>query len=99
MLFQAFGFGRCLRSAAIVGLLLHLPNVANGAGPANDLFANAVVLSGTNVSTNGSNVGASKQTGEPNHAGDAGGRSVWWLWTSPFSGSVVMHTSGSSFDT
>lgn len=73
--------------------------VATAAVPSNDAFANAIPLVGTNVSANASNVGASKQSGEPNHAGDAGGRSVWWSWHAPFTGSVVMQTTGSSFDT
>lgn len=80
-------------------LFLHATSPAKAAAPANDSFANAILLTGTSVSTNGSNVGASKQAGEPSHAGDAGGRSVWWTWTSPFTGSVVMNTSGSTFDT
>jgi hypothetical protein len=65
----------------------------------NDDFANATFLSGSTVITNASNAGATKQPGEPMHAGDAGGKSVWWSWTAPFTGSVVMHTTGSSFDT
>ena len=35
------------------------------------------------VSAFGSNQNASKEVGEPNHAGDAGGKSVWWSWTAP----------------
>src|SRR5262249_1644842 len=37
--------------------------------------------------------------GEPLHAGNAGGKSVWWTWTAPSSGSVAVTTAGSSFDT
>jgi hypothetical protein len=69
------------------------------AAPANDSFANAIPLIGATVFTNGSNAGATKQAGEPDHAGDPGGKSVWWLWTAPFTGSVFIHTRGSSFDT
>jgi hypothetical protein len=47
----------------------------------------------------GSNVGATKQSGEPNHAGNAGGASVWYAWTAPATGSVTITTAGSSFDT
>lgn len=67
--------------------------------PANDSFSNAIPVSGTSLLTNGTNVGASKQPDEPNHAGDTGGRSVWWSWNAPFSGSVVITTAGSDFDT
>ncbi len=41
--------------------------------PANDSFANAIVLTGATVLTTGSNVGATKEPGEPDHAGNAGG--------------------------
>ena len=68
--------------------------------PANDLFSNATVLTGNSVSiSNASNVAASKESGEPNPAGDAGGKSVWWRWTAPASGPVQVDTMGSSFDT
>src|SRR5262249_3083016 len=45
------------------------------------------------------NVGATKEPGEPDHASNAGGKSVWWTWTAPASGGVTLSTSGSSFDT
>ena len=32
-------------------------------------------------------------------AGNSGGKSVWWTWTAPSSGSVQIDTIGSSFDT
>ena len=47
----------------------------------------------------GTNVGATKEPGEPNHAGNSGGKSVWWSWTAPVSGNVSVTTVGSSFDT
>lgn len=69
------------------------------AAPANDNFAGAQVLSGAAGSASGSNVGATKETGEPNHAGNAGGASIWYRWTAPLSGTATFDTSGSSFDT
>jgi sugar lactone lactonase YvrE len=67
--------------------------------PTNDAFANATALSGTNFNVTGSNVGATKESGEPNHAGNPGGRSVWWSWTAPVSGTMTLDTFGSSYDT
>src|SRR5204862_263023 len=32
-------------------------------------------------------------------AGNSGGASVWWRWTSPYTGSATVTTAGSSFDT
>jgi hypothetical protein len=69
------------------------------AGPANDMFASAQVVSGAPGSVAGTNVNATKETGEPNHAGNVGGASVWYRWTAPASGQVTFTTAGSSFDT
>ena len=67
--------------------------------PANNNFASAQAISGNTGATTGSNTGANKETGEPNHAGNAGGASVWYQWQAPASGTVTMRTAGSSFDT
>ena len=67
--------------------------------PPNDAFAQRQMLYGTSVMLNASNNGASKEVLEPNHAGNAGGRSVWWSWTAPYSGSVTLSTTGSAFNT
>jgi len=42
--------------------------------------------------TAGSNEGATKEPGEPNHAGDPGGASVWFKWTPTESGPVTLST-------
>src|SRR5216110_2970325 len=61
---------------------------------------NALVLATNSLlSVTGSNVGATREPGEPNHAHLAGGRSVWWSWTPPRDGTVVIDTIGSAFDT
>lgn len=65
----------------------------------NDMFADAYVLSGCTGTILGTNVGASKESGENNHADNAGGASVWYSWTSPVSDTVVLDTTGSNFDT
>jgi lysyl oxidase len=69
------------------------------ASPPNDDFASAAVLSGAAGSANGFNNGATKEGGEPDHAGNAGGHSIWYRWTAPSSASVNFNTSGSGFDT
>jgi hypothetical protein len=43
--------------------------------------------------------GATEETGEPDHAGNAGGASIWWRWTPTISQDVTMTTFGSNFDT
>jgi subtilisin family serine protease len=67
--------------------------------PVNDTFSAATVLTGTTFAVNGSNIGATVQTGEPKHAGVRGGKSVWWSWTAPSTGTFTLATTGSSFDT
>src|SRR5207253_1272644 len=43
---------------------------------------------------------ASKESGEPNHAGEIGGKSVWFLWRAPAVGGIAtFDTIGSTFDT
>jgi hypothetical protein len=42
---------------------------------------------------------SSREGGEPNHAGVAGGGSVWFRWTAPFNGEVIFSTEGSNHDT
>ena len=61
--------------------------------PVNDNFANRIVITGTNVTLRGTNISASKEPGEPNHAGVAGGQSVWWTWTAPASGWTTFKSS------
>lgn len=68
--------------------------------PANDNFANATLLTTTsNVTVSVTNVVATKETGEPKHAGNAGGHSVWWKWVAPTNGVVTLSTAGSTFNT
>ncbi|MFH0794590.1 MAG: hypothetical protein V2A74_11225, partial [bacterium] len=85
--------------AAAVCLVLGGITVCWGQAPDNDNFAGAVVISGQSGRVGGSNIGATKETGEPNHAGNPGGQSVWWTWTAPTSGTVQFTTKRSSFDT
>jgi YD repeat-containing protein len=73
--------------------------VTTNNGGTNDNFADAQVISGSSGSASGTNVGATKESGEPNHAGDAGGASVWYRWQAPTTGSSIFSTAGSSFDT
>ena len=69
------------------------------AAPANDNFVDAEVITGTNIALVRASAGATKETGEPDHAGNTGGASVWFQWTAPASGSVEWNTAGSSFNT
>lgn len=65
----------------------------------NDKFANRRTITGTSVIVTGSNVGATRESGEPNVAGVGGGKTVWWTWKATITGTVTLSTAGSSFDT
>ena len=67
--------------------------------PANDNFVNATPVTGASVALTGTNVGATKEVGEPNHANNIGGSSVWYVWTAPSTHVVSINTVGSDFDT
>jgi hypothetical protein len=65
----------------------------------NDAFASRVPLRGLRMTVPGENLAASKEPGEPMHAGNAGGKSVWWSWTADANGVLKLSTDGSSVNT
>jgi Ca2+-binding RTX toxin-like protein len=84
----------------VAAVLLTFPAVALAAVPPNDDFAAATDLSGFDPAAGeveGTNVAATKEVGEPDHAGNPGGRSVWYTWTAPADGSVPNVSFSTSF--
>lgn len=69
------------------------------AGPYNDMFVNRTIITGNSGQITASNANTTKETGEPAHAGNSGGKSAWWSWTPATSGLAVIDTHGSNFDT
>ncbi len=73
------------------------------APPLNDDFINAEIVSGSTGSisppSSSNNLRATSEPGEPLHAGQVGNGSVWFEWTAPQSGQVILNTAGSGFDT
>lgn len=72
-------------------LLLALPTISYAASPVHDDFADAIDLNATSAAgevVEGTNVAATKEASEPDHAGNAGGKSVWYTWTAPGDGSI-----------
>ena len=68
--------------------------------PANNNFASASALSNTaDGSISSSSILSTKETGEPQHADNAGGQSVWWTWTAPANGQLSIDTHDSNYDT
>lgn len=84
----------------------YLPNpvrweVEYNLGPPNDLFIDAIPLSGDLFTATGYNRAATSELFERlrPHATRGRGKSVWWTWTAPYSGDFTINTSGSAFDT
>jgi len=86
-----------LASATVLTGLIAVPAQA---APLNDNFGAATVLTGARVTKIGeSNTGASAEPGEPLHAGQSGGASIWYSWTPSASGTTAISTAGSNIDT
>jgi len=64
-----------------------------------DNFADRQTISSQAGVGSGTNTNATKEAGEPIHAGKSGGRSVWLTWIAPTNGVATFSTRGSSFDT
>lgn len=67
--------------------------------PPNDNFDAATLVTGIEGRDTVDTRLATQQPGEPMHAGKPGGHSVWWKWTAPADGALLLSTEGSSFDT
>ena len=65
--------------------------------PPNDHFTNRTSLIGTNITVSENNFFASVEPGEPFHAGNVGGHSLWWTWTAPTNGTLEVDTTSSEF--
>jgi hypothetical protein len=87
--------------AIVVAVAAVIPAAALAAAPANDDFANATAIDPAGGAITGSNVDATAQSGEPDHAGSSYGalHSAWFAWTAPASGPATVSTCGSAFDT
>jgi hypothetical protein len=65
----------------------------------NDFFAQALPLTGKGGSVSGSSTNATREAGEPFHAGNQGGKSLWWFFNAPSDGTLSLSTVNSDFDT
>ncbi|MBI5381121.1 MAG: PQQ-binding-like beta-propeller repeat protein [Opitutae bacterium] len=67
--------------------------------PINDHFSERNIISGEKSRVRTSNVGATRESGEPTITSNDGGASLWWSWTAPTTSTVMMDTAGSGCDT
>ena len=98
--------GYWLPNLCATGARLNLANAVTPslitAPPFNDNFNSAAPLgsiTNSRVTTAVNNVDATKEAGEPNHAGNIGGKSLWWKWTPTSATPITLTTDGSAFDT
>ena len=85
------------------GITRHRLDVAGAlmtlAGPIPDNFAAAASLTGGAPFVSSTTYAATTEPGEPIHAGQQGGASIWYRWVAPYSGTTKIMTFGSDFDT
>jgi subtilisin-like proprotein convertase family protein len=86
-------------SNSLGNVMSAVASLSTGVPPTNDNFSAGAPISGTTGSIHGNNAAATKESGEPNHAGNAGGHSVWYNWTAPSSSAATFDTAMSAFDT
>lgn len=65
--------------------------------PPNDSFASRLVLAGVTTTATGNVLGASLEGGEANPSAPNGGRSVWYDWTAPASGTAFFRVNAERF--
>lgn len=84
----------------VTALAMTLHGSVSALAPANDNFDRATLVRDLNQAfVSLSNAGASREDGEPRHAGVVGGGSLWWNYLPPESGYVTISTQGSAMDT
>ena len=76
----------------VVDLATNKPTLTQARGPE----SGGGDTRGFSVSQVFSTVGATKEVGEPDHDGQAGGASQWFLYTAPAAGTLRMSSAGSS---
>ena len=90
---------KALLLAVALLFVLVAPAAASASPPSNDNFGNSESITDRSGWAEGDNTEATKEPGEPNHAGNPGGHSVWYSWTAPYAGRATFSTCYSDFDT
>jgi hypothetical protein len=87
--------------ALVVFAAAIVPAVAFAAAPSNDNFSAAAEIPAAGGTATSTNVDATAETGEPDHANSGFGalHSVWFKWTAPADGPTTLDTCGSGFNT
>src|SRR5207302_2835949 len=67
--------------------------------PTNDNFSDAIELTGIAGTVTAVNERATREPGEPLHAGNEGGHSIWYKFRAPVNGLLFLTATNSDFDT
>lgn len=67
------------------------------AAPPNDNFASRLTLTGTSLLLQVTNTGATRELNEPQHFSTPTSNSVWYTWTAPSAGGVVVAVTNNDF--
>jgi hypothetical protein len=71
--------------------------ITTRAQPANNNFANRLLIEGNNGTVSGTLSNATSEAGEPLLAGISSGQTAWWSWIAPSNGILTLTPSASSF--
>jgi len=82
-----------------LGLCMSLASQAGTSTVPNDHFLSRTPMAGSSGVVEGANPWATREPGEPLHAGAVGGQSIWWKWDAPSDGELWITTDGSDLDT
>ena len=69
-----------------------------GTVPPNDDIANAIVVTGSSLKVTGTNLNASRESGEPSPMSNRAGRSVWYRWVAPATGHYCLYAYSPNVD-
>ncbi|HXV59011.1 MAG TPA: hypothetical protein VD704_14200 [Gaiellaceae bacterium] len=88
-----------VRLLVLVAVLGASTATASAAPPFNDGFGSAQVLAGEAGDVTATSREATKEVGEPPHAGNAGGASVWFRWVAQRDGTLTVWLTQTTFNT
>lgn len=87
-----------IQGAVVACVSLAPSHAVLATSPPNDDFTSPTEISGASGFTGVETRDATKEPGEPNHAGNSGGRSVWYRWVAPSTGRWTFLTGDADYN-
>jgi hypothetical protein len=88
---------RDMKNLLLIIVAFMMPVILLRAAPSNDNFASRFTLTGSSLLLQVTNVGATREVNEPQHFSTPTSNSVWFTWTAPSSGGVVLAVTNTDF--